>query len=163
MEAGIAVAYKERVPDFNVGVMADVKASPILYWPQLSMSLPIWRDKIAAEIAQAKANDLAAQSRLKAAQIELAVKFAEKSFAYRETGRNLELIEGQLIPRIEQVLETAQAGYRTGLTDFSALTGTERMLLDLKLEAAGARTEHQVALAELSDRFAIIAQTETLT
>ncbi len=84
------------------------------------MTLPIWRDKIAAEIAQAKANELAAKSRLKAAQIDLAVNFAEKSFAYRETGRNLALIENELIPKARQSLETVRAGYRAGTMDFSA-------------------------------------------
>ena len=149
-EAGIAVAYKERVPDFSLALMADVKASPVLYWPQASMSLPIWRDKIAAEIAGAKANELAAKSRLRAAQIDLAVNFAEKSFACREIGRNLALIENDLIPKARQSLETVRAGYRSGTMDFSSLTDAERMLLDLKLAAAEARTEHEIALAELS-------------
>jgi cobalt-zinc-cadmium efflux system outer membrane protein len=149
-EAGIAVAYKERVPDFSLALMADVKASPVLYWPQASMSLPIWRDKIAAEVAGARADELAAKSRLKTGQIDLAVNFAEKSFAYRETGRNLALIEDELVPRARQSLETVRAGYRTGTTDFTAMTDAERMLLDLQLEAAEARTEHEIALAELS-------------
>lgn len=148
--AGIAVAYKERVPDFSAALMADVKASPVLYWPQLSMSLPIWRDKIAAEIAQAKANELAAKSRLKAGQIDLAVNFAEKLFACRETSRNLALIDDELIPRANQSLETIRAGYRAGAMDFSAMTDAERMVLDLKLEAAEARTAREIALAELS-------------
>jgi hypothetical protein len=34
--------------------------------------------------------------------------------------------------------------------DFSSLTDAERTLLDLKLAAAEARTEHEIALAELS-------------
>src|SRR5208337_3553893 len=112
-EAGIAVAYKERVPDFNAGLSADVYAPPF-YWPQAGMTLPIWRDKLAAEVTQARANELAATSRLKAAQIDLAVNFAEKSFAYRETSRNLALIETDLIPKAHQSLETVRAGYRTG-------------------------------------------------
>jgi outer membrane protein, heavy metal efflux system len=149
-EAGIAVAYKERVPDFSLGLSVDVKPSPWLYWPQAGMSLPIWRDKIAAEIAGAKAVELAAQSRLKAAQIDLAVNFAEKSFAYRETGRNLALIEGDLIPQARQSLETVRAGYRTGTMNFSALTDTEQMLLALQLEAAQTRTDREIALADLS-------------
>ncbi|MGD0744674.1 MAG: TolC family protein [Verrucomicrobiota bacterium] len=149
-EAGIAVAYKERVPDFSAALMADVKASPVLYWPQLSMSLPVWRDKIAAEIAQARANEMAAKSRLKAAQINLAVNFAEKSFAYRETGRNLALLEDNLIPRADQSLAAVQAGYRAGTMDFSSLTDAERALLDLKLQAAETRTDREIALAELS-------------
>ncbi|MGA3283662.1 MAG: TolC family protein [Verrucomicrobiota bacterium] len=148
-EAGIAMAYKERVPDFNAGLSADVYAPPF-YWPQAGMTLPIWRDKLAAEVAQARANELAATSRLKAAQIDLAVNFAEKSFTYRETSRNLALIEDELVPRARQSLETVRAGYRAGTMDFSSLTDAERMLLDLKLAAAEARTEREIALAELS-------------
>jgi outer membrane protein, heavy metal efflux system len=148
-EAGIAVAYKQRVPDFNAGLMAEVYRPPF-YWPQANMTLPIWRDKIAAEIAQAKANDLAAKSKLKAAQIELAVNFAEKLFAYRETGRNLALLENDLIPKANQSLATVRAGYRTGAMDFSALTDAERMLLDLQLEAAETQTSREIALADLS-------------
>ena len=148
-EAGIAVAYKERVPDFNAGLSADVYAPPF-YWPQAGMTLPLWRDKLAAEIAHAKANELAAKSRLKAAQIDLAVNFAEKSFAYRETSRNLALIEDKLIPQARQSLDIVRAGYRAGTMDFSSLTDAERMLLDLQFEAAEARTEHQIALADLS-------------
>ena len=134
-EAGIAVAYKERVPDFNAACRPTSRRRRV-YWPQAGMTLPIWRDKIAAEVAQAKANELAAKSRLKAAQIDLAVNFAEKSFAYRETSRNLALIENELIPKARQSLEIVRAGYRTGTMDFSAMTDAERMLLDLQLEAA---------------------------
>jgi outer membrane protein TolC len=148
-EAGIAVAYKERVPDFNAGLSADVYAPPF-YWPQAGMTLPIWRDKLAAEVAQAKANELAAKSKLKAGQIDLAVNFAEKSFAYRETSRNLTLIEKELIPKARQSVETVRAGYRTGTMDFSAMTDAERALLDLRLEAVQVRTDREIALAELS-------------
>ena len=63
------------------------------------MTLPIWRDKLAAEVAQAKANELAAKSKLKAGQIDLAVNFAEKSFTYREISRNLALIENESFRR----------------------------------------------------------------
>jgi outer membrane protein TolC len=148
-EAGIAVAYKERVPNFNVALMAEVYKPPF-YWPQAGMSLPVWRDKIAAEIAGAQAGELAAQSRLKTAQIDLAVNFAEKSFAYRQTGRNLALIENELIPRARQSLVTLRAGYRTGTMNFSTVTDAEQMLLELQLEAAQTRTDREIALADLS-------------
>ena len=149
-EAGIAVAYKERVPDFSLALMADVKASPVLFWPQSSMSLPIWRDKLAAEVALAEANELAAKSRLKAAQIDLAVNFAEKLFTCRETARNLALIEGHLIPQATQSLAITRADYRTGAADFSGLTAAEWTLLGLTLQAAEARTDHEIAVAELT-------------
>ncbi len=157
-EASIAVAYKERVPDFNAGLSAEVYRPPF-YWPQVGMTLPLWRDKLAAEIAQAKANEMAAKSRLKAGQIDLAVSFAEKSFAYRETSRNLALIEDELVPNANQSLETIRAGYRANSMDFSSMTDAERMLLNLQLAAAEARTEHEIALAELSIMVAGVSPT----
>jgi len=148
-EAGIAVAYKERVPDFNAGLMAEVYQPPF-YWPQVGMTLPIWRDKLAAEVAQARANELAAQARWHSAQIELAVNFAQKAFAYRETGRNLALIESKLLPSALQSQAVIRAGYRTGDADFSKMISAERRRLDLQLGAAEARTQRAIALADLS-------------
>jgi outer membrane protein TolC len=148
-EASMALAYKDRVPDFNVGLQAEVYEPPF-YWPQAGMTLPIWRDKLAAEVAQAKANELAAKSRLTSAQIDLAVSFAEKSFTYRETSRNLALVENNLIPKAQQTIALTRAGYQAGTADYSGLTDSERMLLTLKLEAAEARTQRALALADLS-------------
>jgi outer membrane protein TolC len=149
-EAGIAVAYKSRVPDFSLGLMADVKANPIIYRPLAGMTLPIWRDKIAAEIAQAKAKDLVAKARLTEAQISLAVDFAEQTFAYREIGRNLDLLENRLIPKARQSLEIARAGYLAGTIDFFNLMDTERTLLNFELSEVDAKTQREIVLSRLS-------------
>ncbi|MGB7770059.1 MAG: TolC family protein [Verrucomicrobiia bacterium] len=149
-EAGIAVAYKERVPDFSLGLMADVKASPTLFRPLGGTTLPIWRDKIAAEIAQAKANELAARARLSAAQIALTVDFAEQAFAGREIDRNLDLLENQLVPKARQSLEIARAGYLAGTIDFFNLMDTERTLLNFELSEVEARTQREIVLSRLS-------------
>jgi outer membrane protein, heavy metal efflux system len=149
-EAEITVAYKSRVPDFSLGLMADAKATPTMFRPLAGMTLPIWRDKTAAEIAQAQANELAAQARLSAAQIQLTVDFAEQVFAYREIGRNLALLENQLIPKARQSLEIAQAGYLAGTIDFFNLMDTERTLLNFELSAVEARTQREIVLSKLS-------------
>ncbi|HKI70021.1 MAG TPA: TolC family protein, partial [Verrucomicrobiae bacterium] len=149
-EAGIAVAYKERVPNFSLGLMADAKASPTMFRPQAGMTLPIWRDKIAAEIAHAKANEMAARARLSAEQIALTVDFAEKSFAYRQIGRNLDLLEKLLIPKARQSLEIARAGYLAGTIDFFNLMDAERTLLNFELSEVEARTQREIVLADLS-------------
>jgi outer membrane protein, heavy metal efflux system len=149
-EAGIAVAYKSRVPDFSLGLMADVKVSPTMFRPLAGMTLPIWRDKTAAEIAQAQANELAAKARLSAAQIQLTVDFAEQAFACREIGRNLNLLDNQLIPKARQSLAIAQAGYLAGTIDFFNLMDTERTLLNFELSAVEARTQREIVLSKLS-------------
>lgn len=150
MQGAIAVAYKEKVPDFSLGLMADVKTSPIMIRPLAGMTLPIWRDKIAAGVAQANASELAAQARLKAEEIRLATAVAEKTFAYREVSRILTLLQHQLIPKAALSVEIARAGYLSGTIDFFNLIDAQRNLLAFQLSEVEARTRREIVLAELS-------------
>ncbi len=149
-EVGIRLAHQSRLPDFNVSVEADVKASPVIWRPTVGMTLPIWRDKIAAEIAGAQAKRHAAQARLSGEQIQLAVEFADRSFMYREATRNLSLLVDSLLPKAHQSLEVALSGYSSGRTDFINLLDAERSLLEFQLAEVEARTKRELALAELS-------------
>ncbi|HSA01211.1 MAG TPA: TolC family protein, partial [Candidatus Paceibacterota bacterium] len=143
-------ARQSKLPDFNVGVEADVKASPVMWRPSVGVTLPVWRDKIAAEIAAAQARKNAAQARLSAEQIQLAVEFADRSFTLRETTRNLALLTDTLLPKARQSLEIARAAYGTAKTDFINLLDAERSLLEFQLAQVDARTQRELALAELS-------------
>jgi cobalt-zinc-cadmium efflux system outer membrane protein len=149
-EAGIRLADTSKLPDFNVGIEADAKASPVMARPTLGVTLPIWRDKIAAEIAAAQARKSAAQARLTGEQIQLAVEFADKSFMYREATRNLKLLTDSLLPKARQALEVARSGYSAGKVDFINLQEAERSLLEFGLAAVDARTRRELVLAEVS-------------
>ena len=148
-EASIALARKSKVPDFSAGLQAEVYTPPF-YWPQASMSLPIWRDKIAAEIAAAQASKRAAEARLTSEQIALTVDFAMKSYEYREITRNLALLQDKLIPKARKTLEIARAGYPAGQIDFLSLIDAQRALLNFQLEEVEARTRREIILADLS-------------
>jgi outer membrane protein TolC len=147
---GIQLAHQSKLPDFTVGAEADVKASPVMWRPSLGITLPIWRDKIAAEINAAQARKSAAQARLNAEQIQLAVEFADQSFMYREATRNLRLLTESLLPKARQTLEAARAGYSSGRTDFINLLDAERTLLEFELAAVDARIRREMSLTELS-------------
>jgi outer membrane protein TolC len=149
-EAAIALARKSAVPDFSLGVMADVNASPVMARPLAGMSLPIWRDKIAAQIARATAGREAAVARLSAEQLRLTADFALKSFEYRVLTRTLALLEEKLVPKARRSFEIARAGYLAGQIDFFNLIDAERTLLSFRLQAVEARTRREIALAELS-------------
>jgi outer membrane protein TolC len=149
-EASIELARKGRVPDFSVGGEVDVKAAPVIWNPQLSMTLPIWRDKIAAEIAAAQANKRSAEARLTSSQISLAVTFAEKMSLYREANRNLSVIDEQLMPRARQSLDVARAAYLSGRLEFINVIEAQRELLNLQLERVDALKQREISLAELS-------------
>ena len=142
-EAAIRLAYKARMPDTSVGFMADAKMSPVLYRPWGTVSIPLWRDKLAAQVSEAQANKRAGEARLTAEQIGLAVDVAERSFVYRETTRNLELLQ-------RQSLEVARSAYLAGQVDFLNLTEAEQTLLRFNLDEVEARTQRELSLAELS-------------
>ena len=149
-EAAIRLAYKARMPDTSIGVMADAKMNPTLYRPWGTVSIPLWRDKLAAQVAEAQANKRAGEARLSAEQISLAVDIAERSFVYRETTRNLELLQNELLPKQRQSLELARSSYLSGQVDFLNLTDTEQTLLRFDLDQVEARTQRELSLAELS-------------
>ena len=149
-EATIEQASRARMPDASIGLMADLKMSPILYRPWGTVTLPLWRDKLAAQIAEAQANKKAGEARLSAEQISLAVEFAQRAYSLREANRNLELLQDQLIPKQSQSLEVARSGYVAGQIDFFNLTDAEQTLLRFGLDEVEARAQRELALVELS-------------
>ncbi len=149
-EAQLTLAFQSRIPDFSLGGMVDLKAAPVMFRPLAGMSLPIWRDKIAAQIARARAQKAAAEARWNAEQIRLAAEVALKSFEYRQWTRNLQLIEDELLPKARQMRETARARYGAGQGDFAELLEAERTWLDLRLQEVESRSRRETVLAELS-------------
>lgn len=149
-DAAIRLAHTAQVPDVLAGIKADAMSSPTVVTPEVRISLPIWRDKIAALIAGAEATERAAAARLSAEQIALAVELVEKSFMFRSASRNLELFTGRLLPKARQSLEVAQSGYAGGRVEFLNVIDAERTLRDFRLSAVEARVQRELALAELS-------------
>jgi outer membrane protein TolC len=149
-EAAIRLAYKARMPDTSIGLMADAKMNPTLYRPWGTVSIPLWRDKLAAQVAEAQANKRAGEARLSSEQVSLAVDIAERAFVYREATRNLELLQKELLPKQHQSLEVARSAYLGGQVDFLNLTDVEQTLLRFDLDQVEARTQRELSLAELS-------------
>jgi outer membrane protein TolC len=148
-EANIQVARKEKMPDFSAGLQAEVYEPPF-YWPQASISLPIWRDKLAADRAAADAGVRGARARLTAGQISLAVDFAGQSYLVREADRELALLRESLLPRARLALEIARAAYRSSRVDFLNLIDDERSLLNFQLDEIAAQTQREIARSELT-------------
>jgi len=148
--AQVDVARRARTPDFTAGLMADLKADPLMFRPTATMTLPIWREKISAAISSADSRRLAAQSRLSAEQIGMAAELAQMLFMIREADRMLAYIDESALPNIENALHSAEAGYGTGMSGFAALAELRLMELDMRLERVDVRREHEATLADLA-------------
>jgi len=148
-ETSIQLARLARVPDFSLGIEADAKASPLMWRPSAGMTLPIWRDKIAAELAAAQARKSAAQARLSAEEIQVAVDFAEASFQFREASRSAQLLSGSLLPKAREALEISRASYSAARSGFLDLLEAERQLLEFQLSEIETKTRRELAAARL--------------
>jgi outer membrane protein TolC len=114
------------------------------------VSIPLWRDKLAAQVAEARANKRAGEARLSEQQISLAVEVAERAFVYRQTTRNLNLLQGVLVPKQRQSLEAARSAYLAAQVDFLNLAEAEQTLLRFNLDEVETHTQRELSLAELS-------------
>lgn len=144
------LAQKANVPDYSFGVGANLEASPVPLMPSFGVTLPIWRDRIRAEISQGRAGVEAAEAKLSAEELELAIQFAETAFSWRESDRNVRLYDDRLIPKAQAALDSARAGYTGGITGFLDLLEAEKTLLDYQLNLAAAEGRRELVLAEMS-------------
>lgn len=149
-EAMLDLARTSRVPDFTVGIEAEIKANPIMWRPTASMTLPIWRDKIEAEIAAAQAEKRSAEARLSAEQIAIAADLASMLYMYRESGRHVALFGAALLPKAQQSLDAARSGYVTGRSTFLDVIDAHRRVLEFELGAIEARTQRELVIASIS-------------
>lgn len=149
-EASLALARKSGVPDFSLGLEVDVEADPTMFRPLAGMTLPIWRDKVAAEIAAAQAEKRAAEARLTADQVRLAAEFASLLYMHRESVRDGRLLREGLLPKARSALDAARAGYVNGRATFLDVIDGQRTLIEFELEELAARTRRELALAALS-------------
>jgi len=156
-QALLALAHAGRVPDVTLGLEADVKASPVMWRPMASVTLPIWRDRIAAEIRAAQAETRSAEARLTAEEIDLAAGLAALLYLYRESARNEELYGVTLLPKARQSLAVARSGYAAGRSSFLDVIDAERQLLAFELASVEARTQRELSLISLAMTIAGVA------
>ena len=152
-EAELTRLQGERRPDFVVGggymlTPGDAGAWTVrggLTWPNAPWS----RKRLDAEI-EAQTRRLAAATARRdavASSVRRAVQEAEVQIqAARERSA---LIESTFLPHVEHSLEVTRAGYAAGRTEFGDVIEAQRMVLDIQVQYAEARSAVAVALAGL--------------
>ncbi len=147
--AGVEVARKAGTPDFSLGLMADFKADPLMLRPTATVTLPIWRSKIAAIVASAEARRDAATARVSAEQLNLAAELAQMLYMVREADRMIAYIDGTALPNYERTIATVEAGYQSGMTGLGMIPETRLMANGMQLERAAALRDRENAVTGL--------------
>jgi len=155
--AGVDVARRARTPDFSLGGMVDLKADPLMFRPTATVTLPIWREKIAANIAAATARREAASARVSAEQLNVAAELAQMLYMVRENDRMIAYIDGTALPNLGRISASAEAGYETGMSGPAMIPETRLMALNMGRERVAALREREIAAADLMLLTAAIA------
>jgi outer membrane protein TolC len=152
-EAELARLQGERRPDFVVGggymlTPGDAGAWiaragvtwPNAPWSRKRLDAEIEAQALRVSAATARRDAVASGVRrgVYAAQVQIA--------AARERA---ELISSTLLPHVEHALEVSQAGYSSGRAEFGDVIESQRMVLEMEVEYAEARSGVALALAGL--------------
>jgi outer membrane protein TolC len=147
--ASVEVARKAGTPDFSLGAMVDLKANPLMIRPTATATLPIWREKIAANIAAATARNQAASARLGAEQLNLAAELAQMLYMVRESDRMIAYLDGTALPNLDRIIASAEASYQTGMSGPAMIPETRLMALNMRRERVAALRERETAATDL--------------
>jgi outer membrane protein TolC len=152
-QAELARLEGERRPDFVVGggymlTPGDAGAWTAragITWPNAPWS----RKRLDAEIVAQTRRVAAAFARRDAVGSGIRRGVQEAQVQIDAARQRVELISTTLLPHVEHALEVSQAGYRTGRAEFADVIEAQRMVLDVGVQYAKARSDVALALAGL--------------
>ena len=114
-----------------------------------SLSLPVWRQRVRATVAEAENRLAAAQSERRAVEDDVRREVAQAEARWREAHHVLELYRSRLLPIANDRVGAALGGFKSARKDFLAVIEAERGLRTVKLESHQAVADLYRRRAEL--------------
>jgi cobalt-zinc-cadmium efflux system outer membrane protein len=149
-EKGRDLVYKNRYPDFNVGIAPVQYGSAIKEWGlMVEMNIPLQQSSRRSQEREAEAMLSAARSRKEASANQVISELSENLAGLEAAQRTDVLATTSLLPQAELTFNAALAGYENGKLDFATLLDAQRQIRQAKQNQIKAQAEAQVRLAEV--------------
>ncbi len=144
------LAYKERYPDFMVGVSPVQFDSSVKEWElMVEFNIPLQQSSRRAMERESEAMLAAARSRKDATANDLLGELSENLSAIEAARRQEQLVATTLLPQAEMTFSSALASYENGKADFAMLLEAQQQIRKAKLSQIKAQAEAQVRVAEI--------------
>ena len=144
------LAYRNRYPDFNVGVSPTQMANRVEQWDlMIEINIPLQQESRRSQEREAQSMLSAAQSRQQATQNQLQSDLAENLAALDSAQRIEKLVRSSLLPQAQMTFEAALAAYENGKVDFATLLDAQRQIRKARLDELKAQVDAQVRLADI--------------
>lgn len=158
-ERSVTLAKMGFLPDFSVGgqyVEVGGGTNPTfaqdghdIWMAMLGLSVPLWIDRIEAEIDESRARVLEQESTRRNLGNVVSDQVQRAYEAVRVAARTEEIFRKTLIPQTQERVGAARAGYETGQVDFLTLINSLDSLERTELDRFRAVHGYQQALADL--------------
>jgi outer membrane protein TolC len=149
-EKGRELAYKNRIPDFTLGIQPTQFQTSLKEWTlMLEVNIPLQQETRRAQERESEAMLAAARSRKEAVANQVLADLSE-NLAGIEAARRVEtLTTTSLLPQAELTFNSALASYEATKVDFATLLEAQRAIRQARQTQIKARFEGQVRLAEI--------------
>jgi cobalt-zinc-cadmium efflux system outer membrane protein len=169
-EAALELAYKNRYPDFNVGLAltqypgATVPSGNAQHNPgammappatgnewavMLELNIPLQQASRRAQERESEAMLLAARARQDALANQLLAELADNVAGINAAGKTGLLVATSLLPHAELTFSAALVAYENGKVDFATLLDAQRQIRQAKQSQLKSGFETQVRIAEI--------------
>lgn len=156
----VDLARKGYFPDVTVG-LTYIQTSPSTHgrhppddgkdpvMATVSLNVPIWWDKLAAGVREARRRQTVAARQKQDKANVLAAELKLVLYHVRDAGRKINLYRDTLLPKARQALRAVQTAFQAGKASFSDLIDAQRLYLAFELAGKRAATDKAKRLAEL--------------
>lgn len=144
------LAYKNRYPDFNVGITPTQMQSRVNEWSvMVEMNIPLQQASRRAQERESEAMLSAARVRQEALANQLLAELADSAAGINAAGKTGLLVATSLLPHAELTVSAALVAYENGKVDFATLLDAQRQIRLAKQSQLKAGYETQVRIAEI--------------
>lgn len=144
------LAYKERYPDFMLGVTPVQYGSSIKEWQlMVEFNIPLQQASRRSMERESESMLSAARSRKEATANQVLSELAENLSGIEAARRTEMLATTSLLPQAELTFNSALAAYETGNVDFATLLEAQQQIRKARLNRIKAQAEAQIRLAAI--------------
>lgn len=144
------LTYKNRYPDFAVGIAPTQSRNAIKEWElMVEINIPLQQTSRRAQEREAEAMLSAARSRREATANQVLAELSENLSGLDAARRTEVLLATSLVPQAELSYQAALASYENGKVDFALLLDSQRQIRQAKQNRIKAQAEAQARLADI--------------
>ena len=144
------LTYKNRYPDFTLGVSPIQYQSAIKEWElMVELNIPLQQSSRRSQERESESMLNAARSRKEATTNQVSAELAEALSGIEAARRTENLLANSLLPQAELTFKAALAGYETGKVDFATLLDAQRQIRQARQNQLKAQVDAQMRLAEI--------------